>query len=342
MHGLRMAGRDAFPDHCHGTDIFEVHKGLVDKCHETASGIELMAFEYSKLLLARSGLSSLVTRAAAGEKSHIVDLLIAERGKSIVNHPAWPLLRPLLHEVLHYREAIAMADAIAPLKGIEALNHLSSLLDLRVETLGQQNVPLSGGFVLVANHPTGIADGIALFDAISPRRKDLSIFANRDAVRINRRFSDVLIPVEWRTGEKSHAKTRETLVGTNRAIAHDRAIIVFPSGRIGYWQNDRLNERPWQPSAITLTLRHDLPVVPVNITGRNSWLFYWLAGWNTELRDMTVFHELLNKKGKPFRITFGTRIDPSSLKGDIRQLTSRLQHHCAEILARQPNAVFMP
>ncbi|MCB1449401.1 MAG: 1-acyl-sn-glycerol-3-phosphate acyltransferase [Nitratireductor sp.] len=298
-----------------------------------------MAFEFSKLLLARTGIANWASKAPAREP-HIVDILIAERGKTIVGHSAWPILRPVLHELLHYREALRMADAIAPLGGIEALKYLSKLLDLSVETHGRENVPLSGGFLLVSNHPTGIADGIALFDAISPSRTDLSIYTNRDAVRLNRRFSDVLIPVEWRADEKTHGKARETLISTNRAIRDNRAIIIFPSGRIGFWENGRLNERPWQNSAVALACRYDLPVVPVNITGRNSWLFYWLARWNTELRDMTVFHELLNKKRKPFRVTFGKAIDPSALRGDLHEVTSRLQRHCSDTLARQPDTAF--
>ena len=51
-----------------------------------------------------------------------------------------------------------------------------------------------------------------------------------------------------------------------------------------------------------------MPILPVNVQSRNSGLFYWFANWNTELRDMTVFHELLNKRGKTFRIRFGPLI----------------------------------
>ena len=46
------------------------------------------------------------------------------------------------------------------------------------------------------------------------------------------------------------------------------------------------------------------------MSARNSGLFYWLAKWSTELRDMTVFHELLNKKGDLFEFTIGNLIQP--------------------------------
>ena len=48
---------------------------------------------------------------------HIVDKLIAERGEKIVNSRWWPLIRPILYKILHYDEAVRMADELAPLPG---------------------------------------------------------------------------------------------------------------------------------------------------------------------------------------------------------------------------------
>ncbi len=298
-----------------------------------------MAFERSKIVLAKTGMVvPAATRPAA--EQHIVDTLIAERGEHIVRHPLWPAMRPFLHGVLHYRKAVRMADAIAPLSGLEGLEYLSRLLTLKMEVRGRERIPSSGGFVLVANHPTGIADGIAVFDALKPVRSDLAIFTNRDAVRVNRRFADVLIPVEWRSSHKSTAKTRETLKETNRAVEEGRALVIFPSGRIAYWADGGLNERPWQTSAVAIARRYGLPVLPVNVSARNSWLFYWFANWNTELRDMTVFHEVLNKKNKPFRVRFGPMIAPDALEGDLGEVTAALQVHCARTLAEDADAEF--
>ena len=74
----------------------------------------------------------------------------------------------------------------------------------------------------------------------------MMFFANRDAIRVNPRFGEMIIPVEWREEHKSKLKTRETLQITNRAIAEGKAAILFPSGRIAYWADGRLNERPWK------------------------------------------------------------------------------------------------
>ena len=47
----------------------------------------------------------------------------------------------------------------------------------------------------------------------------MMFFANRDALRVNPRFVEMIIPVEWREEHKTKPKTRETLQITNRAIA---------------------------------------------------------------------------------------------------------------------------
>lgn len=279
-------------------------------------------------------------RSVLGPNPHIVDQLIAERGVTLVKHPLWPLMRPVLFAALGYKNAVHMADAVAGLSGVGAFQYVSDLLTLDVTVAGKHHIPRDGGFILVSNHPTGIPDGIALFDMIKDVRDDLVFFANRDAVRVNPRLSEIIIPVEWRDSEKTHAKSRETLVRTNRAFKDGRAIALFPSGRISYWHGDGLKERPWQATGIQLAKRYNVPIIPMHMRARNSWLFYLLSHRNPELRDMTVFHELLNKKGKSFDMTIGAPIQPDALDGDVQELTKKLQHHCEHTLKSQPQAIF--
>jgi len=275
-----------------------------------------------------------------GQPGHIVDELISERGQKLVRHPLWPLARPLLHVLLHYRQAIEFADAIANMPGHDALEYASQLLDLELKVNNGERIPETGGFVLVSNHPTGIADGVAIFDLLKNRRPDMMIFANRDALRVNPRFADLIIPVEWREEYKSKLKARETLQLTTRAVREGKATVLFPSGRIAYWANGRLNERPWKVSAVGLARKYGLPVLPVHMGARNSGLFYWLSQWSTELRDMTVFHEVLNKKSNTFEFNIGQPIPPETLEGDPAQVTKLLEHHCVHELAENRNAVF--
>jgi putative hemolysin len=273
---------------------------------------------------------------------HIVDTLIAERGQKLVRSRRWPLIKPVLYKILRYREAVRMADELAPLPGPAAMDYCSRLLSLDLDISGLENIPRRGAFIAAANHPTGIADGVAVYDALRRVRPDIAIFTNRDAIRINPRLSDFLIPVEWREDLRDRAKMKETLRLTSRAFAEERAVVIFPSGRIAYWAEARLNERPWQSSAVTLARRQGLPILPVNVGARNSWLFYWFANSGfIELRDMTVFHELLNKSGKTFKIRFGRLIANEKIaEGEAMDVTQRLQEHVVDRLAADPDAEF--
>ncbi|WP_242390296.1 GNAT family N-acetyltransferase [Polymorphum gilvum] len=286
--------------------------------------------------------SSADPAALSPAERHIVDTLIAERGRQVMASPWWPLIRPLAHRILRYRDAVDMADAIATMSADDVFAHLSALLSLDVTTLGLERVPERGPVVLVSNHPTGIADGVVLYDAIKNRRRDLSIFANRDAIRINPRLAEMIVPVEWRAEFKTREKTKETLRNAGRAFAQERAVVLFPSGRLAYWHEGKLTERPWMTSALALARKHRVPIIPMHMGGRNSGLFYFLARVSTELRDMTVFNELLNKKSARFRVHFGKPIAPEALDGDAAEQTDRLRVHCAETLGRDPDAEFRP
>jgi putative hemolysin len=285
-------------------------------------------------------LAEAIALASYGQPGHIVDTLIAERGQRIVRHSLWPVMRPVLYMLLRYGRAIQFADDIAYMNGFQCFEYMSNLLTLKISAAHADRVPAKGGFILVSNHPTGIADGVAIFDLLKTCRPDMMVFANRDAVRVNPRFSEMIIPVEWREDHKSKLKTRETLLLTNKSVEDGKVMVLFPSGRIAYWADGKLNERPWKTSAVGLARKYNLPILPVHMRARNSGLFYWLAKWSTELRDMTVFYELLNKKGNHFDFTIGQMIQPEDLEGDVGEVTKALEHHAVFELANDGNARF--
>lgn len=65
--------------------------------------------------------------------------------------------------------------------------------------------------------------------------------------------------------------------------------------------------------AASLARRYGAPILSLQIYDRNSWLYYALAQISNELRNITVFNELLNKRGVKFGMTFGPLIDPDTL-----------------------------
>jgi len=234
-------------------------------------------------------LSGTIAGAEGDYYPHIVDQLIAERGEKLFRSRALPIIKPFLYQILRYKEAVRMADAMAPLPGTAAMQYVSDLLSLDLDVSGLEHIPRSGAFIVVANHPTGIADGVAVYDALRPARPDISIFTNRDAIRINPRLSEFLIPVEWREAFRDRAKTKETLRISSAAFAGERAVVIFPSGRIAFWADKRLNERPWQASAVTLAKKQDVPIVPAHV--------YLLLHERGQLPGLS--HDLLRRLQKP-------------------------------------------
>ena len=260
---------------------------------------------------------------------HIVDELIYERAPRLVASPVWPVAKPLLYGILGYRKAVAMADAIRDLNGADALAYVSRLLALRVAVQGLEHLPASGRCVVVCNHPTGIADGIAVADAIARVRSDAIFFANADAVRVNARFAEALIPVEWVAAKRTHAKTRDTLRAAQAAFEAERCVVVFPAGKLArYDAEGQLTDPAWAATAVSLAQRHHAPMVPMHLAGPKAFWFHLFNRVSSELRDITLFHEFLNKAGKRYDLVIGAPIDPQGLETERlkayveRQLTS--------------------
>ncbi|WP_051881445.1 lysophospholipid acyltransferase family protein [Parvularcula oceani] len=268
---------------------------------------------------------------AERKHKHIVDVLIRERAKRLSSSRFWPAYRLGLNRILGYRAAKRMVDTAGRWDSGRAFAHASSLLQMKLDVRGLEHIPAEGPFILALNHPTGIADGLAVHDAINDLRPDVIIFVNADAIRLNPRLTDKLIPVEWRDEKKSRAKSRETLKATNAAFKEERAVVLFPSGRLAFMdENKELQERPWQPTIAALAKKYGCPVVPANIRSRNSWLYYWFHNLDRELRDMTLFHELLNKKGKTFTIRIQEAIEPEALLEDNDAAAQELRAYVCE------------
>ena len=272
---------------------------------------------------------------------HIIDVLIAERAPKLAASPAWPAVKPLLYALLDYRKARRMADAIAPLSGRAALDHVSDLLALKVEARGLGRTPAAGRLVVVCNHPTGIADGIAVYGALKRVRPDLCFYANADAHRVSPRFGEVLIPVEWVEAKRTRQTARLMLEETRAAMEAERCLVVFPSGRLARRQADgRLLDPPWTATAVAVARKHKAPVLPIHVAGPWSTLFHVFHRLSQELRDITLFHELLNKQGQRFTLTVGPPIPPEALAGDAAEITPGLKAYVEETLPAAPDTPF--
>lgn len=254
---------------------------------------------------------------------HIVDTLIEERASKLMQRPlVWKMVQRYLYPILGYQQAIEMIDRLQHAGGREVFDWLSDKLNMQVTSNGLEHVPKTGRLVVIANHPAGIADGIAVFDALKTVRQDLVFFANRDAIRAVPRLTEMIIPVEWMEHRRDHGRNKETVRGMVQAFRDERVIVIFPSGRLAQPTLRGLVERPWMTSGVSIAQRYNCPIVPMHVRGLNSVLFYLLWFLNTELKDMTLFRELLNKGNQHYRLTVGKPFMP---EGDPAHLTETLR-----------------
>lgn len=267
---------------------------------------------------------------------HIVDVLIEERARRLAHTgPLWFLIRTFLFPVLKYRQAIALADRIAPMRGMDIMELVSRDLDLDVRVEGLEHVPASGRVIVAPNHPTGIVDGIAVYDALRRVRPDISFFANRDAIRVAPGLRECLIPVEWVLEKRTVAKTKDMLQRARESFAADEAVVLFPSGRIAKKTGRGLVEQAWLPAIVTFARKYQTPVVPLGMSAQNSWLYYFFDRFSPELRDMTLFHEMLNKRRQPFALRFGPPIPVADLEGRPTAVAERIRHYVESDLKPQ-------
>ncbi|WP_116131127.1 1-acyl-sn-glycerol-3-phosphate acyltransferase [Tropicimonas sp. IMCC34043] len=255
-----------------------------------------------------------------------IDPLIQERAAwlfedNLFAHAA----RRLLNRMLSYDRTIEVGSLLKDEPTEVIMGHMASLIARDLQISGLENLPQTGPALVVANHPTGIADGIIMWHAVTQRRANPFFYANSDILRVMPQMHTMIAPVEWRLDKRSHAKTRETMAYTRKAIGEGRIGVIFPSGRLAKRRWLRLHERDWMASAAMIARKYDLDVIPVNVRARNSALFYLFDMIHPSLRDITLFHETFNKESQPYRLTFGRPIPAKSLSPNSNEAIEQLR-----------------
>jgi len=270
----------------------------------------------------------------------VIDQLIEERAPWMTRAGAVARgLRGVVNRILQYDRTVRIAEALAPMPAADVMDSMAEMIAHHVEITGLEHVPMQGPALVTCNHPTGIADGIVLWRALARVRPDLFFFANADALRVLPQLSDVIAPVEWRPDRRTHRQNRETLAYVHTAFGQGRMGVLFPSGRLAKRRWFSLHERPWMASGAMLARKYALPIVPLHVTARNSALFYLFDRIHPTLRDITLFHEVLNKARQPYRLTLGPAIDPADLPSGSVEATEVLRARTLALGGTTPQTV---
>lgn len=263
--------------------------------------------------------------------------LIAERAPCLADSTPWARsARFVLDRVLGFEAAVSLGETLADKSAHDIMDTVAKQLAQQVHIAGLHHIPKSGAALLVANHPTGIGDGVMMWHAIAKARRDVFFYANSDILRVLPQMNDVIVPVEWRPEKRTHAKSKATMSATRNALNQGQLGVIFPSGRLAKRRGLKLHERPWMTSAVALARKYDVPLIPINIRARNSALFYVFDGLHSTLRDITLFHETLNKARQPFQITIGAAFDADTLSGPIDEISENVRRHVVALGSANP------
>ena len=268
---------------------------------------------------------------------HPIDQIIEERCPKLMrNKFFWSLVRPTIYKVFKYQTAKNITDDISSKSGYGCFEYLTNLLNFNLEIKNLNNIPKKGPIILAGNHPTGLTDGIVMFEVLKDRRPDYTLYANIDMIKLSKGFEDIIIPVDWNEKNKTAQKSREILKRTKMTLNKGNCLLVFPSSRLSKRVGLKLIERPWLNTIIKLSKKYNAPIIPFHMTGHNSLFYYFLDIFNEELKNISLFSELVNKKEFKYKITFGKIIDPDSLKADLQKETEKIQKYVEFTLGKPP------
>lgn len=81
--------------------------------------------------------------------------------------------------------------------------------------------------IIVANHPLGALDALALISLVKEVRRDVKVLANDVLMQIEP-LNALLIPIDNLSGTTA----KESIKKVYDALENDEALIVFPSGEV--------------------------------------------------------------------------------------------------------------
>lgn len=166
-----------------------------------------------------------------------------------------------------------------------------------------QNVPATGRVVIIANHPLGGLDALALIKAISSVRKDIKIVAN-DFLTALEPLKTILIDIN----NFKNRQSKESISKIYEALNNEEALIIFPAGEVSRATPRGIRDGEWHKSFLTFATKTSSPILPVFIGGKNSKSFYSVSAINKKLSTLLLSHEMFKQEGKQIELLIGELI----------------------------------
>lgn len=219
--------------------------------------------------------------------------------------------------------------------GIRALG-----IDLKFDAAALARIPARGPLLVVANHPYGVADGLALGDLITRVRPDAKIMTHSllcqppEAARY-------LLPVDFGGTPEARQRSARTRLDAVQWLTDGHCVALFPAGGVATRQQPRSGpalDLPWHTFVSKLAAVAGVQVQPLFFHGQNSTLFHVASHIWYPLRVALLFRETLRKLGDELSVSIGDSIAGSALPHTdgkqavadaLRRMTYALDETCA-------------
>lgn len=185
-------------------------------------------------------------------------------------------------------------------------------LNLGVDAL--ERIPAEGPLVVVANHPFGILDGMAMGRLLSARRPHFRIIAHKVFHR-PRELDGVILPISFDETREAQATNLETRRRALAYLAEGGAIGVFPGGTVSTAKRPfgHPMDPVWRNFTARLVVRSGAAVTPVFFQGANSRLFQVASHLHSTLRVALLIKEFGARVGGSIEASIGAPLPAAEL-----------------------------
>lgn len=241
-----------------------------------------------------------------------VEQALTNKYPAFVQKPA-PVKRStlfLLRRLIRETEINDFLEENADATGFEFIDRVLDYFNFSytMSNKDRMNIPSSGRVLIVANHPLGALDGLALLKAIGEVRRDVKIVAN-DLLMNFEPLSNLFLPVD-NMGKSTRKRDIERIV---ESLQNEEAVIVFPAGEVSRAGVTGIKDGKWNSGFIRFARKANAPILPTFIGGKNSSLFYGASYVNRNLSTLLLAREMFNKKSLSIPLKVGEPIPFSQL-----------------------------
>lgn len=222
------------------------------------------------------------------------------------------------------------------LVGFAFVERAIELLQLRysVANTDRENIPVEGRVVIVANHPLGALDALALIHLVGSVRRDVKVLAN-DLLLQFTQLKPLLLPLPVFGGGSAHGGARAAY----RALESDEALIVFPAGEVSRMRAAGVRDATWSPGFVRLALKTGAPVVPVHIAAQNSPMFYGVSMLAKPLSSLLLPREMFGAARARIELQVGENVPAAALTQSTQQpqrIAQQMRTHVYRLPRRRP------